>query len=319
MADADQLGEANSAEAQTKLQAAIEDGVLKIVSKMGISTVDGYRGAQIFEALGLAAEVIDACLRGRPRRSAASASPPSARTPSRRHDDAFGADEAELDSPGFVRFRKGGEYHANHPDAIEALHSHRGAGSEAESAAARTTTTNVIFLDDHRPDAGRPPSRRAARPPTCSSGPSPTAGPTSTTRSPSWSTTRPTTELHDLLEFVPAGRARPARRGRAGGGHHPPVLHRGDVARLAVGRGPRDARHRHEHGRRQEQLRRGRREPPPLPHPGHGRGPQLPDQADRLRPLRRDARVLRLRRRAQHQDGPGLQARRGRPAARATR
>src|SRR5205807_1144500 len=57
-------GEAGSAEAQTRLQAALEDGVLKIASKMGISTVDGYRGAQIFEALGLAAEVVDTCLVG---------------------------------------------------------------------------------------------------------------------------------------------------------------------------------------------------------------------------------------------------------------
>ena len=64
LADTDQLGEANSAEAQTRLQAALEDGVLKVASKMGISTVDGYRGAQIFEALGLAAEVVDACLTG---------------------------------------------------------------------------------------------------------------------------------------------------------------------------------------------------------------------------------------------------------------
>ncbi len=52
MADDGQFGEVHSADAQAKLQAAIEDGVLKILSKMGISTVDGYRGAQIFEALG---------------------------------------------------------------------------------------------------------------------------------------------------------------------------------------------------------------------------------------------------------------------------
>src|SRR5262249_19984812 len=53
MADDDQLGELHSSEAQAKLQAALEDGVLKIFSKMGISTVDGYRAAQIFEAIGL--------------------------------------------------------------------------------------------------------------------------------------------------------------------------------------------------------------------------------------------------------------------------
>ena len=64
LADDGQLGELHAAEAQAKLQAALEDGVLKIFSKMGISTVDGYRAAQIFEALGLAPEVIDLCLVG---------------------------------------------------------------------------------------------------------------------------------------------------------------------------------------------------------------------------------------------------------------
>ena len=37
--------------------------MLKIFSKMGISTVDGYRAAQIFEAIGLAPEVVELCLR----------------------------------------------------------------------------------------------------------------------------------------------------------------------------------------------------------------------------------------------------------------
>src|SRR5439155_16746474 len=64
LADDDQLGEHHSAEAQARFQAAIEDGVMKIMSKMGISTVDSYRGAQIFEALGLGPEVIELCLRG---------------------------------------------------------------------------------------------------------------------------------------------------------------------------------------------------------------------------------------------------------------
>ena len=64
MADDDQFGELHSSEAQAKLQAALEDGALKIFSKMGISTVDGYRAAQIFEVIGLGPEVVDRCLRG---------------------------------------------------------------------------------------------------------------------------------------------------------------------------------------------------------------------------------------------------------------
>src|SRR5690606_25659377 len=59
-------GDLTSPEAQTRYQAAVEAGVLKILSKMGICTVDSYRGAQIFEVVGLAPEVVDVCFTGTP-------------------------------------------------------------------------------------------------------------------------------------------------------------------------------------------------------------------------------------------------------------
>jgi glutamate synthase domain-containing protein 2/glutamate synthase domain-containing protein 1/glutamate synthase domain-containing protein 3 len=65
-ADASEEGGAVSAAAQENYQAAVEDGVLKIMSKMGISTVDSYRGAQIFEIVGLAAEVVQTSFAGTP-------------------------------------------------------------------------------------------------------------------------------------------------------------------------------------------------------------------------------------------------------------
>jgi len=55
-----------SYEAQSRFQSAIEEGVLKILSKMGIATVDSYRGAQIFEVIGLGTEVVDLCFAGTP-------------------------------------------------------------------------------------------------------------------------------------------------------------------------------------------------------------------------------------------------------------
>ena len=51
-------------EAQRRFREAVEDGVLKIMSKMGISDVASYRGAQVFEALGLAPEVVERCFTG---------------------------------------------------------------------------------------------------------------------------------------------------------------------------------------------------------------------------------------------------------------
>ena len=68
LAAADRLGgdHPSPEEAQRRFRAALEDGVLKVMAKMGIADVASYRGAQLFEALGLAPEVIELCLTGTP-------------------------------------------------------------------------------------------------------------------------------------------------------------------------------------------------------------------------------------------------------------
>src|SRR5262249_30367442 len=68
LAAADKLGgdQPSPAEAQLRYREAVEDGVLKIMSKMGIADVASYRGGQIFEAVGLARDVVDVCLTGTP-------------------------------------------------------------------------------------------------------------------------------------------------------------------------------------------------------------------------------------------------------------
>jgi len=131
MADDGQLGELVSSEAQAKLQAAIEDGVLKIFSKMGISTVDGYRAAQISEALGLAPEVVDLCLKGTVSTVGGVGFEILGADAIARHTVGYGEEHAALDEPGYVRFRKrGGEYHANNPDVVAALQAVSGVVTE---------------------------------------------------------------------------------------------------------------------------------------------------------------------------------------------
>ena len=68
MAAADKIGgdRPSPAEAQRRFKQAIEDGVLKVMSKMGISDVASYCGAQIFEAVGLAPEVVERAFVGTP-------------------------------------------------------------------------------------------------------------------------------------------------------------------------------------------------------------------------------------------------------------
>ena len=62
-----QLGEVATYEKVIRsYKVAIEKGLLKIMSKMGISVIDSYRGAQIFEAIGISSELIEKCFAGTP-------------------------------------------------------------------------------------------------------------------------------------------------------------------------------------------------------------------------------------------------------------
>jgi glutamate synthase (ferredoxin) len=113
-------GDLTSPEAQSRFQAAVEAGVLKIMSKMGISTVDSYRGAQIFEVVGLADEVVDVCFTGSPNVVGGIGWRELAEDVLERHADGWGT-SPNLVSPGFFRVRKGGEPHTKDKDTVQAL------------------------------------------------------------------------------------------------------------------------------------------------------------------------------------------------------
>ena len=104
------------AEAQLRYREAIEDGVLKIMSKMGIADVASYRGAQVFEAIGLARDVVDACLTGTPSAVGGIGFAELEREAIARHRGG-----PQLENPGYVKFRKGGEPHATSPAVVESL------------------------------------------------------------------------------------------------------------------------------------------------------------------------------------------------------
>jgi glutamate synthase domain-containing protein 2/glutamate synthase domain-containing protein 1/glutamate synthase domain-containing protein 3 len=99
---------------------AAEAGLLKIMSKMGISTVQGYVGAQIFEAIGLAHSLVEAHFPGTPSRIGGISLRDLAEETVARHQEA-GASSA-LTEAGYVRFRREGEYHAFNPYVVKALH-----------------------------------------------------------------------------------------------------------------------------------------------------------------------------------------------------
>jgi glutamate synthase (ferredoxin) len=109
-------------EAQVRFQRAIEDGFLKVMSKMGISDVASYCGAQIFEAVGLSEEVIDRCFVGTPSAVGGVGFAELEEDALERARRAWGEMRAVLENPGYFKFRKGGEPHATSPEVVEAMH-----------------------------------------------------------------------------------------------------------------------------------------------------------------------------------------------------
>lgn len=108
---------------QEKYRQAVEGGLLKILSKMGISLLSSYNGAQIFEAIGMSSEVIDLCFRGTTSRIDGMELHDIASEVISFHSRAFPELQTKkLENFGFVQYRPGGEYHMNSPEMAKALH-----------------------------------------------------------------------------------------------------------------------------------------------------------------------------------------------------
>src|SRR5204862_4517768 len=91
------------------------------MSKMGISDVAGYCGAQLFDVVGLADEVVERCFEGTSSAVSGLGFAELEQDVLERHARAWGG-AVRLENPGFVKFRKGGERHATDPEVVEALH-----------------------------------------------------------------------------------------------------------------------------------------------------------------------------------------------------
>eukprot|EP00529_Nitzschia_sp_RCC80_P006936 CAMPEP_0113489594 /NCGR_PEP_ID=MMETSP0014_2-20120614/26609_1 /TAXON_ID=2857 /ORGANISM="Nitzschia sp." /LENGTH=1622 /DNA_ID=CAMNT_0000383335 /DNA_START=70 /DNA_END=4934 /DNA_ORIENTATION=- /assembly_acc=CAM_ASM_000159 len=101
---------------------AAAKGLLKVMSKMGISTLQSYKGAQVFEAVGLADEVVDKCFSGTTTRIQGTDFEAIYKDLERFHEDAFPAHTTEesilVRSDGQFHYRDGGEAHLNTPSAM---------------------------------------------------------------------------------------------------------------------------------------------------------------------------------------------------------
>ncbi|HEX2100458.1 MAG TPA: glutamate synthase central domain-containing protein, partial [Candidatus Synoicihabitans sp.] len=131
------------AKARANYQAAIDAGLLKIMAKMGISTLLSYRGAQIFEAIGLSHKVVEECFYGTPSPIGGIDYAQIGEETLRRHSRAFPAlDAADPDNAGQatapvltpegyyrVNKRGDGEFHGWNPKLIASMNKFVRAGT----------------------------------------------------------------------------------------------------------------------------------------------------------------------------------------------
>jgi glutamate synthase (NADPH) large chain len=108
--------------AEMRVIKAIGKGLLKILSKMGISTIRSYTGAQIFEAVGVRKEIVDRHFTGTPSRVEGVGLDTIAREALDRHSRAYpGAVSELLPAGGVYQWRRRGEYHGWNPETIATL------------------------------------------------------------------------------------------------------------------------------------------------------------------------------------------------------
>ncbi len=111
-------------DAQKNFLKSCRKGLFKIISKMGISTIQSYCGAQIFEAVGLSSEFIEKYFTATPSRIGGIGIKTVAEEMLRRHDFAYSeisGEDSLLDEGGEYHWRREGEFHQLNPQTIALL------------------------------------------------------------------------------------------------------------------------------------------------------------------------------------------------------
>ena len=116
---------ASDADVVAAYRKAVAKGVMKVMAKMGISTLQSYKGAQIFEIVGLAEDIVERAFKGTASRVSGVGLTVLAEEMQRRHKRAYPDRDAMripvLNNPGDFHWRKGGDAHMWDPKAIAEL------------------------------------------------------------------------------------------------------------------------------------------------------------------------------------------------------
>ena len=103
---------------QANYRKAIRKGLLKVMSKMGISTITSYRGSQLFEAIGLSKDIVDLCFCGVTSRIEGASFTDFEEDLMVINKVAWKA-RKQIEQGGLLKYVHGGEYHAYNPDVVK--------------------------------------------------------------------------------------------------------------------------------------------------------------------------------------------------------
>jgi glutamate synthase (NADPH/NADH) large chain len=107
-------------EAQKNYRKGINKGLMKIISKMGISTISSYRGAQLFEIVGLGDEVVNLCFPDALSRISGASFAHLQHDMEKLAHDAW-LPRKKIQPGGLLKFMHGGEYHMINPDVVRTI------------------------------------------------------------------------------------------------------------------------------------------------------------------------------------------------------
>ena len=123
----------------------VNKGLLKIISKMGISTISSYRGSQLFEIIGLNSDIVDLCFTNTESRIGGKNLEALDKEIKALNDYAR-SNLSEINVGGLLKYVHGGEYHTYNPEIVKKL-------QEAVSSGSQETYNEYANLVDNRPPA----------------------------------------------------------------------------------------------------------------------------------------------------------------------
>jgi glutamate synthase (ferredoxin) len=156
---AEQFAESLEPGGTEKMRAAINAGLLKVLARMGVSTLASYRNSHLFEIVGLSEELCAEFFEDAADFPGQKSLDELLGDYLRMHRAAFSGAANELADAGLYRFRKGAELHANSPEIVRRMHAHVKAPDAGKFSAFEelAESQGTVFLRDLLETVPSPP------------------------------------------------------------------------------------------------------------------------------------------------------------------